>query len=180
MIGVPKLQLRATRRARLRGSALALCLLAAGCSSIPTPSLGPGPPGFRPSQIGSLSAAPVRGEAAVFAFQPVSGAPAEMVFALEDLIVEEAAARKINLTDPADPAATYHVQGYVTALGDTHSGTMSYVWDVFDAGGVRIHRFSGEETVEGSGADPWSGVKQSDMASAARKTVDAMAEWIRE
>ncbi|MHA1157791.1 MAG: hypothetical protein ACTSP2_03455 [Alphaproteobacteria bacterium] len=153
----------------------------AGCAAVERPRFGPGPPGIvAPSQFKSLSAAPVKGDAAVFAFNRMRGAPAEMLFALEDMIEEEAAARKINLAEPDDPSVTYLVQGYISTVGDLHSVLLVYVWDVFDRFGTRIHRFSGQETAPGSGSDPWSGVTREVMGSAARDTLDAMAEWIRE
>ena len=166
-------------KTRLAALATAAAVLA-GCAASNTSLLGAGPPGIRPSQIGTLSVAPIKGDAARFAFQPMSGAPAAMLFALEDLINEEAAARKINLVEPTDPGATYIVRGYISAVGDPHSALMVYVWDVFDKSGTRIHRFSGQETAPGSGSDPWSGVTRSIMADAARETIDSMAEWIRE
>ena len=159
--------------------ATAAALLTA-CTATDGSLLGPGPPGIRPSQIRTLSAAPIKGDAARFAFQPMSGAPAEMLFALEDLIKEEAVARKINLVEPGDPTANYIVRGYISAVGDPHSALMVYVWDVFDPSGTRIHRFSGQETAPGSGSDPWSGVTLDIMADAARETIDSLAEWIRE
>ena len=168
-----------TARFHLAAVATVTVLLTA-CSASDRSLLGPGPPGIRPAQIKTLSVEPIKGAAARFAFQPMSGAPAEMLFALEDLIKEQAVARNINLVEPGDPTATYIVRGYISAVGDPHSALMVYVWDVFDTSGTRIHRFSGQETAPGSGSDPWSGVTRDIMADAARETIDSMAEWIRE
>lgn len=159
---------------------LAVALMVSGCAAVEAPRFGPGPPGIKPNQIKTLGSAPIRGEAARFAFQPITGAPAEMLFALEDLIKVEAKTRGINLVAAGDPSATYTVKGYISAVGDPHSALMVYVWDVYDMAGTRIHRFTGQEVAPGSGSDPWSGVTKEIMADAARETVDAMAEWIRD
>lgn len=166
---------------RLHRAALAVLamLLVTGCASIEAPRVGTGPPTVYPGQLKRLSAAPVKGDAATFAFRPMSGAPAEMLFQLEDDIKKEATVRDIRLVAADDPAAVYYVQGYISAVGDTHSALMVYVWDVFYQGN-RIHRFSGQEPAPGSGSDPWSGVTENTVAAAARETIDAMAEWIRE
>jgi len=180
---MPVIQRSKARTFACRACATGAAMLLASCATIDVPRVpnvgGAGPPGIRTSEIRQLGDAPVRGEDAVFAFQPITGAPADMIYALEDLIEEEAKARNIRLVEPGDPDATYVVQGYVSAVGDPHSALMAHVWDVSDAQGNRLHRFSGQEVAPGSGSDPWSGVTRGTMADAARETVDAMAEWIR-
>ncbi len=157
-----------------------LAIVVAGCASTERPRLGgAGPPTIKVSQFKDLSTAPVRGNAAVFAFRPITGAPAEMIFALEDSLEREAAIRRINVAPVGDPSVTYTVQGYISAVGDPHSALMVYVWDIFDQNGVFIHRLTGQEVTGGSGADPWAGVSKATMAAAARQTMDAMATWVR-
>jgi hypothetical protein len=53
------------------------------------------------------------------------------------------------------------------------------VWDVYDADGNRIHRFTGQEPTGGGGADPWTAVTVEVIDDAARETIDALADWAR-
>jgi len=161
-------------------AAVLLVLVVAGCSTIdPGTLVGPGPPTLKPAQAKTLSNAPIRGDAAIFAFQPMSGAPAEMIYALEDSIKAEALAPHLNLVPADDLTATYIVRGYISAVGDAHNVIMVYVWDIFDRTGTRVNRISGQEIASGSGSDPWAGVETKNMGAAARDTIDTLANWIR-
>ena len=166
---------------KIRAAAvISIALVVAGCATVdPGTLVGPGPPTLKPSQAKNLSNAPIRGDAAIFAFQPMSGAPAEMIYALEDSIVTEAAARRINLVAADDLTATYIVRGYISAVGDAHNVIMVYVWDIFDRTGTRVNRISGQEIAGGSGSDPWAGVETKNIDAAARDTIDTLADWIR-
>ena len=155
---------------------MALVLALAACSA-ERPRLGP--PVVAPTRLGPLGPAPVRGPDARFAFATVTSVPSAFVFALEDSLEEAAATRGVTLVAEDDPTATYRVNGYLSAVGDVNGILMVYVWDVFDADGRRVHRFSGQQPAPGAGADPWTGVDAEMIDIAARETIDALADWVR-
>jgi hypothetical protein len=114
-------------------TSLALCLVAAGCSS-----LGP--------TLGSLAQA---GSAKDFsiAFESIDGLPREVSQRLLHDLSEEAAALRIAVA-PAGSDATYRLRGYLAAhAGRPAASTTSiaWAWDVYDGELHRAFRLSGEE-----------------------------------
>ncbi len=138
-----------------------------------------GPPVISPTKIGKLGPAPVKGTQATFAFQTVTSVPGEFMFALDDDLKSAAAARGLAVLPADDPTATYQVKGYLSAVGDVNGILLVYVWDVFDKSGTRLHRFSGQQSAKGKGADPWSGVTTDMIDTAAGETIDKLVDWTR-
>jgi hypothetical protein len=139
-----------------------------------------GPPVISPTKLGKLGPAPVTGATATFAFQNVTSVPGEFAFALEDDLKAAAATRGLAMATADDAAsATYHVKGYLSAVGDVNGVLLVYVWDVFDRNGTRLHRFSGQQSATGKGADPWSGITTDMIDTAARETIDELVAWAR-
>lgn len=155
---------------------LGLAFLATACSSPVSVPLGPGPPR---ASLGSMGKAPVTGAEASFAFIEVTGMPAEMRFAMEDAIKQQAATRKMTVLSQDDPAAVYVVRGYLSAIGDENGVLLVYTWDVYDRAGNRLHRVSGQENGKGGLGDPWIGVNRTMIALAAQQTVDDLSDWSR-
>jgi hypothetical protein len=153
-----------------------LASLATACSSPVSVPLGPGPPSVSMSSLGK---APVTGAEASFAFIEVTGMPAEMRFALEDAIEEQAATRKMTLLPEGDPSAVYTVKGYLSAVGDENGVQLVYTWDVHDRAGNRLHRVSGQESGHGGLGDPWNGVDRPMIELVAQQTVDDLSDWSR-
>jgi hypothetical protein len=159
----------------------ALLLTAAMLLSACTPVLvnGPGPPVIAPKEALTLGPAPLTGGAAKFALTTVTGMPGADQIELEQALKTYAATRKVQLVDWGDAGATYRVEGYISAIGDSNRVILVYVWDVFDAEGNRIHRFTGQEPTGGGGADPWTAITLQVVDEAARQTIDALADWSR-
>jgi hypothetical protein len=155
---------------------LAVAVALAACTA-ERPRLGP--PVISPTKLGTLGPAPIKGAAAHFAFATVTSVPGEFVYALDDSLKSAAAARGLTLVGEDDPTTTYWVKGYLSAIGDVNGILLVYVWDVFDVSGSRLHRFSGQLPAPGEGADPWTGVTTAMIETAARETVDALADWVR-
>jgi hypothetical protein len=155
-----------------------LALVVTACSPMGV-AMGPGPPGIRPSTMGALGKAPVTGPAATFSFATLTGVPAELRFAMQDAIKAEAATRNLTLLAENDPEAAYIVRGYLSAIGDTSGVLLVYTWDVFDRGGNRLHRVSGQETGGGAVGDPWTGVNKTMISFVAQLTVDDLSDWTR-
>jgi hypothetical protein len=154
----------------------ALCLTA--CASALLPS-GPGPPVIAPRQARALGPAPVQGENVKFGVTTVTGIPGMFQIALDDALRRFAATRNLSIVPYGDAGATYRLQGYISAVGDVNRVILVYVWDVFDASGNRVHRFSGQEPTGSGGIDPWTAVDVRAIDNAARETVDALADWAR-
>ena len=55
---------------------------------------------------------------------------------------------------------------------------ISYIWDVTDQSGKRVHRITGEEVAAGAGKDPWAAVTPQVVQSIADKTATQIASWL--
>jgi hypothetical protein len=169
---MPRSTAELARRAALASAALLL----AACS-YPLVPTGPGPPVLAPKAALSFGPAPIRGPAVKFAITTVTGIPGADQIELDAALKKFAATRNITLVDYGDSTATYRVQGYISAIGDVNRVLLVYVWDVYDAAGNRIHRFSGQEPTTTGGVDPWTAVALPLIDTAARETIDALADW---
>jgi hypothetical protein len=167
-----------SRRRFLTLATLATAL--AGCSPmrVPMPKMGEGPPNVGVKQAIRMGPAPIKGNDAKFAFAQIIGAPATQRMAFEKALQREAQIRKLNIVQPNDPAATYVVKGYLSAIGDNRGTLLVYVWDVADPTGKRLHRVSGQEPGKGSSSDPWSGIESDAVDIAAGRTIDDLVAWI--
>jgi hypothetical protein len=166
----------AAARTLLIAPAIALLtLFLAACVAIPPP--GPGAPTISPKGAFTLRSAPVRGAAARFSLGHISGAPEDVAITTTNTLTSQAKTRNLNFTATDDPTATYHLRGYLSAVGDREGTILVYVWDVFDSKGVRLHRISGQERGSGTSSDPWGGIKDSTIQSAARDTIDDLVAW---
>jgi hypothetical protein len=165
----------------VRAAAVAMvAAIATGCTSVPAPKMGPGPPVLASAKkIRTLGPAPVKGQEVRFAFAAVTGVPADMRFSLEDKLKHYAATRNLTIVPEGDPSAVYQVKGYLSAVGDSTGTLLVYTWDVADAFGTRLYRISGQETASGSGADPWVGIADKQVDDAARETIDKLADWAK-
>ncbi len=135
---------------------------------------------MRVAEVKTLGAAPVKGAENVrFAFITLTGIPAEMRFDLEAALKKYAATRNLTVAVADDPAATYRVKGYLSAIGDQNGTLLVYTWDVFDTAGTPLHRIAGQQTAKGSSTDPWAGIQQAQIEDAARETIDKLADWVR-
>lgn len=166
----------------LRGLLIAaLALATAACMAMESPPkvFGSGPAVMGPGQLRVLGGAPVKGPDIAIALEPLTGAPAENLYAMEDAMKAVAPTRQIKLVPAADKTAIYRLKGYISAVGDNQSVLVVYVWDVSDAAGTRLHRISGQERAAGSSTDPWANVSNREINEAARETIDALAAWLK-
>lgn len=156
---------------------LALLLLAglAGCT---TGSSGPANLWgvVTPTDMGGRP--PADPATATFRLEPFTGGPGNTLDALQSDIERAAERAELRLARPTDPPATYRVKGHLTAIGSDQGTTVTYVFDVFDAGGTRVYRFIGSEPSGASEGDPWAGVNQSTLAIIAERTVETLKAWL--
>ena len=73
----------------------------------------------------------------------------------------------------------YAVRGYVVAARETAGTKVSYIWDVANKAGHRVHRITGEEIVRGPATtNPWAAVTPQVMLNIANRTAVALAAWL--
>lgn len=153
-------------------------LVAVAAGMVGACTLSQGPPVVSPTKVLSMTSSPVKGADARFAFVPITGVPAELLQPLNTALRKHAAARHVTIVPEGDPSATFVVKGYLSAIGDSRSTLLVYVWDVFDLSGRRLRRVSGQEIGKGAITDPWTGISRESVETAAKSTVDELAAWI--
>lgn len=145
---------------------LAMTMLAA-CSD----ATGPGAPAASAVQ----NAAP----AGPIAFEPVTGMPDSRAAELAAALAQRATSRSLVVVARDDGKLRYRVKGYFAAHPGTGQTTVSYIWDVFDKDGTRVHRFEGYETVPASGAsDAWGSVTPETLDRIADATASELTRFL--
>ena len=170
--------LRSTRQGLRLAIILAAGAALAACNSIPVPRMGAGPPPML-RDARSLGPAPVKGEQVRISFADVTGIPGQMRFEMADALKQYAKDRNLVVVPVGDPTVTYALKGYLSAVGDATGGLLIFIWDVYDPTGQPLRRFSGQEAIGGSEADPWAAVSGGHIDAAARETIDNLADWLR-
>jgi hypothetical protein len=151
---------------------LAVGVLAAGCgggASVTEMATGP---------TSSAPPADVDPGTASFAFEPFFGAPSNATDELLRKIATVADREGLNLVRRVGAPATFHVKGYLTAVGNPTATTLSYIYDIYDASGRRLHRIVGQEPSSGTSGDPWSGISAETLEVVADRTVSALKAWL--
>ena len=168
---------RLLARGRLLASGVAtafgLALLVSGCVSDGHQT------GSLPS---SRHAAAVSHPAAhpAVAFESVDGPPQLIFQKLVQKLSEQADALAVAVTT-REAATPYRVRAYVaTGQEAGQANILSWVWDVYDAQGARVHRISGEEKVASQNAgDIWGSAGDDVLTSLARKGMTQLAGFLR-
>jgi hypothetical protein len=113
-------------------------------------------------------------------FLPVTGAPHSTVAALATSMRRAALAQSVPIVVSINDGAQYQIKGYFSALSDSGTTILVYVWDVLDRNGTRIHRISGQErTRSASGSDPWMSVDENLIDHVAQSTMSSLRTWMR-
>jgi hypothetical protein len=159
----------------------ALCVVAAvvvACAPVETPRLGSGPPVLSPKSLRTLSTPAPTSAVVTFALGPITNAPGEMIYAFEDALKQKAPTRQLKIVAADDPTADYTLKAYLSAVGDSSSGLVIYVFDIFDRSGTGLHRISGQINAGGSTNDPWSTIHGTGVViRAAQDAIDALGNW---
>lgn len=108
---------------------------------------------------------------------PIIGSTVAAVTPLSRRLAALAPANGLEIVASTDPAKTYVVKGYFSALPENGATVIVFVWDVFNPSGVRKHRIQGQETVPGTAADPWSIVPPALMETIADRTIAGFKSW---
>ena len=123
--------------------------------------------------------APVASSRGKIAIAPVIGAPASIAKQIVAQLGSETAKSQITVSKTPGEAVDYTLRGYIVAAREATSTKISYIWDVTNPTGARVHRITGEEVVKGAGAgDPWSSVSPQVVQVIATKTGQQLSGWM--
>ncbi len=169
----------------LKAAAASLAFLLAACQSSDGPrsaagAAAAGPVLAAPPEATRPGPPPVPAAQALFAFEAVTGVPTGKADTLSRALGTYARARNLTLVRRGDPTAVYRVLGFLSAVGGTGDTSVSYVWDIFDAEGRRVHRIAGIEVAGEANADPWSGVGDETLQAVAARTVEGIYAWVNQ
>jgi predicted small secreted protein len=120
---------------------------------------------------------PASADSNTIRFLPIIGAPVDAVTPLSRQLGSEARARGLSIKGSGDTTSSYILKGYLSAFADGPSITVSYVWDVLDNSGARLHRIQGTQSVPLKKGDPWNAVPASVMQQIATKTIAEFTSW---
>ena len=168
----------------MRGTIAALTILAAsglaGCSS-GGGNIGNLLQGGNASTqtTGTALAPPAQASRGKIAIAPVIGAPDPIAKQLVAQLSSESAKNKIGVAKAAGEQVDYTLRGYIVAARESTGTKVSYIWDVTNPTGARVHRITGEEVVKGAGAgDPWASVSPQLIQVIAAKTGQQLNTWM--
>ena len=76
-------------------------------------------------------------------------------------------------------ASDYFLRGFIVAAKEAAGTKVSYIWDVTNKTGNRVHRITGEEVIAGAAtADPWASVTPQHLQKIATQTAASMKAWL--
>jgi len=137
---------------------------------------GPQPEQQQPDQQASLPPTVAAGGNSV-RFLPIIGAPVEAVTPLSRQLGADARSLGLTIKSSSDSSAAYILKGYLSAFEDGPQISVTYVWDVLDSNGNRVHRIQGSESAPLKRGDPWSAVPPTVMQKIATKTMSDFNSW---
>ena len=110
-------------------------------------------------------------------FLPIIGAPVEAVTPLSRQLGADARSLGLTIKSSSDASAGYILKGYLSAFEDGPQISVTYVWDVLDNNGNRLHRIQGAESAPLKRGDPWTAVPSAVMQKIASKTMSEFNSW---
>jgi hypothetical protein len=112
------------------------------------------------------------------AVETIEGGTPEIQAKVQDEVVSQASARRIELVSGADQPR-YRLRGYVSAYATDDGDTaLAIVWDVFDASKKRAQRVSTTAVAKGQADDPWTRIGTTQIAKAASQSMDGVASFL--
>jgi hypothetical protein len=136
----------------------------------------PRPAAYRPqTRTASLGKA----QAETIRFLPIIGAPATVITPLARQLANAARAERVVIKASTDDSTNHILKGYLAAFRNGDGVTVSYVWDVLDKSGERLHRIQGRQDVAYAGGDLWAAVPGRTLQTIAEETLRAYGQWQR-
>ncbi|MFN0218959.1 MAG: hypothetical protein ACKVP4_09120 [Hyphomicrobium sp.] len=154
-------------------AALALAGCSSGSSVLPDGAAG-GP---------NVSVAPTDGQPgstqdAKIQIAPIIGSPEGVARDLQMQLTTAIERRSITVAKTASSSGEFVLRGYIVASREKAGAKVSYIWDVTDKSGQRVHRITGEENAGGAAKDPWSAVTPQIVQNIADRTATQIASWL--
>jgi len=115
---------------------------------------------------------------AKLSIEPIIGAPENVARDLQGALSASLDRNKISVASGPGGGGELSVRGYIVAAREKTGSKVSYIWDVTDQAGKRVHRVTGEEFAAGTGKDPWAAVTPQVVQSIADKTASQIASWL--
>lgn len=113
------------------------------------------------------------------AIAPVIGAPDGVAKKLQAQLGAAMQRKQIGVAATPNEPSQYTVRGYVVSAREASGTKISYIWDVTDPAGKRVHRITGEELAPaGSGRDPWEVVTPQIVETISEKSASQLASWL--
>ena len=116
--------------------------------------------------------------------QPISlariiGVPPNVSKQLTAKLKTAAGDKNVTVVPSKDKTSQYTLRGYIATSPDATNHKLSYIWDVTDKSGKRVHRITGEETVRAKpGGNPWSSIGDQTLTRIASSTMGNLATWL--
>ena len=154
----------------------------AGCSydmsDLLTSSTGSGDGAIKATQLLPANRKTIIGTVAYrAAIGPPDDVGRDLTRQLNDAAVDQGLALVIDPNVKSNVA----LRGYVTAMRIGATVNITYLWDVLDASGKRIHRISGEDAMT-NGVDvkqPWGAVTPAVSRMIAQRTMSELSQWMK-
>ena len=125
-----------------------------------------------------VTATPASAKMAKIQIAPVIGSPENVAHSLQSELATAIGRNGLTVATSSNATSEYVLRGYIVAARERSKAKISYIWDVTDQTGKRVHRITGEEIVAGAGKDPWAAVTPSVVQSIADKTAKQVASWV--
>ena len=110
---------------------------------------------------------------------PIIGAPPNVSKSLSTKMAAAAADKRMPMVKVGDKSAAYTLRGYIATSPDAAKHKLSYIWDVTDKSGKRVHRITGEEVLSAKpGGNPWAAIQDQTLVKIAEKTVGNLSTWL--
>ncbi|MEN2494267.1 MAG: hypothetical protein TECD_00158 [Hyphomicrobiaceae bacterium hypho_1] len=135
----------------------------------------------RDFQSKRLTLAPQNGNIVI---APLIGPPDAVSVKLSTQVSTELTMRSINVVAPSqeqldiDQSNNYTLRGYVVAASEAVGIKLSYIWDITNTSGERVHRITGENIINQTPSnDPWSSVSPQIISEIAKSAANRISKW---
>ncbi|MGB6118164.1 MAG: hypothetical protein WBF87_08080 [Mesorhizobium sp.] len=144
---------------------------------VSTPATGQAPATTTPPAPGQQQIAALSPSITRVQFMGLIGVPEAAVNQFSSRFTQQSAAHRFAVVPSTDPSAAYRLKGFASTSPEGGKTVVFYVWDIADANGARINRFSGQHTAVGQG-EGWQAVTETDLQAIADKSASDFAAWL--
>ena len=175
LVSTSKISRVLSRAGVFRAALMGVCTIAlAGCETGSTMFGNDASPAAQALTPVQPVAAPTR-----LALAPVIGAPDAIAKQLTMQLTSSIERQRVTIAKTPSEKVDYTLRGYVVAAKEKTGTKVSYIWDVTDNSGKRVHRITGEEMIVGTaGKDACANVSSAVVQTVADKTSSSFGTWL--